>query len=55
LSAAIRQHHPDAQVELVPGSRGVFNVDLDGERIWDKQERGGFPPPQAILDSIRGR
>lgn len=31
------------QAELVVGEAGVFNVDLDGERIFTKKEIGRFP------------
>ena len=31
------------EFELVPGSRGVFDVDLNGQRVYSKHDEGGFP------------
>jgi selT/selW/selH-like putative selenoprotein len=52
LSAAITARFPNAQIELVGGGKGVFNVQLDGNEIWDKHDRGGFPTEDAILDQL---
>lgn len=30
-------------VELIEGSGGVFDVEVDGERIYSKKETGRFP------------
>jgi selenoprotein W-related protein len=48
------------EVALVPGSGGVFRVELDAGDgpvvLWDRSERGGFPeiPPlkKAIRDAV---
>ena len=36
---------------LIEGSKGVFDVVVDGELIWSKHETGRFPE----LDEILGR
>ncbi|MDH3309505.1 MAG: SelT/SelW/SelH family protein [Gammaproteobacteria bacterium] len=43
------------EVALVPGSGGIFEVRLDGERLWNKKEAGGFPEPKEIKQLIRDR
>jgi len=37
-----------AGVELVPSSGGVFEVDLDGERVFSKRALGRFPEEGEI-------
>lgn len=36
-------------VELVPGSRGVFDVTVDGVRVFSKHEAGRFPEVREAL------
>ena len=43
------------EVALVPGSGGIFEVRLDGERVWNKKEAGRFPEPKEIKQLIRDR
>jgi selenoprotein W-related protein len=43
------------EVALVPGTGGVFEVRLNGEKIWDKKEAGRFPEPKEIKQLIRDR
>ena len=42
-------------VALVPGSGGIFEVRLDGERLWNKKEAGRFPEPKEIKQLVRDR
>lgn len=42
-----------AQVALVPGTGGIFEIRLDGERLWSRQERGRFPEPREIKQMVR--
>lgn len=37
---------------LTAGSRGVFDVLVDGKRIFCKDESGGFPDEDDLLDEI---
>ena len=32
-----------SEVALIPGTGGVFRIEVDGEMIWDRKQRGGFP------------
>jgi selenoprotein W-related protein len=42
-------------LELVPGTGGVFDVDVDGERIFFKQMIGRYPEPEDVLPLLRDR
>ena len=43
------------EVALVPGTGGIFEVRLNGERLWSKKEAGRFPEPKEIKQIIRDR
>lgn len=43
------------EVALVPGSGGIFEVRLDGERLWNKKEAGRYPEPKEIKQLVRDR
>jgi selenoprotein W-related protein len=38
--------------ELVPGAGGVFDVEVDGKRIYSKHETGQFPRYREIVTAI---
>lgn len=40
-----------ADVTLVPGSRGVFEITIDGRLAWSKKACGRFPE-DAELDAL---
>lgn len=45
-----------ARVELDAGSGGVFDVFLDGARIFSKLDEGGdFPDPEEIVRRIQSK
>ena len=44
-----------AALELVPGTGGVFDVDVDGERIFAKKMIGRYPQPDDVLPLLRER
>ena len=39
------------EVALVPGGGGIFEVRLNGERLWNKKEAGRFPSPRKSNSS----
>ena len=39
--------------ELVRGSNGIFDVTVDGKRIFSKHDEGNFPSEKAIVEQIR--
>jgi len=48
LEARILEEFPQAQVELVRSSGGVFEVSRDGELIYSKKETGRHPTWEEI-------
>lgn len=44
-----------AEVALIPGESGVFEVRLDGEMLFDRAVVGRFPDPKELKQLIRDR
>jgi selT/selW/selH-like putative selenoprotein len=42
-----------AEVAIRSGSKGRFEVELDGRRIFSKAEQNRFPKPGEIIASVR--
>jgi len=42
-------------VTLVPGTGGVFTIEVDGELIWDRKRDGGFPDVKTLKGRVRDR
>ena len=40
-------------VTLVPGTGGIYTIDVDGERIWDRKRDGGFPDVKTLKQRVR--
>jgi len=40
-------------VTLTPGTGGVFTIDLDDHRLWDRSADGGFPDVVALKQAVR--
>jgi selT/selW/selH-like putative selenoprotein len=43
------------EAEIVPGSRGVFDVTVDGDVIFSKHRSHSFPEPEEIVTALRAR
>jgi selenoprotein W-related protein len=43
------------EVALVPGTGGVFRIELDGAPIWDRKQDGGFPDVKTLKQRVRDR
>jgi selenoprotein W-related protein len=43
------------QATLVKGGGGIFDVVVDGEKIYSKHETGEFPEDDAIVQMLRER
>jgi len=43
------------EVELIPGGAGVFDVEVDGARVFSKHDAGRFPDPGEVVDAVRAR
>ena len=39
----------------VPGTGGVFTIEVDGELIWERKRDGGFPDVKALKGRVRDR
>jgi selT/selW/selH-like putative selenoprotein len=39
-------------VELVKGSNGIFDVEVDGKLVYSKRSTGRFPNPGELLTLI---
>lgn len=44
-----------AEVALVPGKGGVFDVRLDGEMVWSRAAAGRFPELPELKQIVRDR
>ena len=51
--AAFLQQEFGVDAELIPGSGGVFDVRVDGELIYSKDDMGRFPADDEIAKGIR--
>ena len=41
-------------LEIVPGAGGVFDVEVDGDRVFTKKMIGRYPQPDDVLPLLRG-
>ena len=44
-----------AEVALVPGTGGVFEIACDGETIWERKRDGGFPEAKVLKQRVRDK
>jgi selenoprotein W-related protein len=42
-----------AEIELIAGANGVFDISQDGKTIYSKFEQGRFPQPDDIIKLIK--
>jgi selenoprotein W-related protein len=42
-----------AEVALVPGTGGVFEIACDGETVWERKRDGGFPDAAILKQRVR--
>lgn len=42
-------------VALSPGAGGVFEITVNGEKIWSRQETGRFPDIKELKQLVRDR
>jgi selenoprotein W-related protein len=41
------------QAQLIPGSGGVFDVVVDGKKVFSKHEKGRFPEPGEVVQALK--
>jgi selenoprotein W-related protein len=44
-----------SSLTLVPASGGVFEISVNGEKIYSKKQTGEFPDPAAIVKAVGAR
>lgn len=40
-------------VTLIPGTGGVFEIEVNGVSIWERKRDGGFPDVKALKTRVR--
>ena len=43
-----------AEVELVPGVAGVFDITVDGKLMYSKKQTGTFPTDEEVIATGAG-
>ena len=41
------------ELTLKPGSGGIFEIHVNGKRIWSRKEKGGFPDIRELKQLVR--
>jgi selT/selW/selH-like putative selenoprotein len=54
LAAELKQSFPDVEVDLIPSSGGVFEVEVNGELVFSKMASRWHAEPGEVLGLIRG-
>ena len=55
MAAKIRKALPEASVDLIKGSKGVFIVTADGREVWNKRMMGDkFPDEEKLVNELAG-
>lgn len=49
----MRREFPDAEVQLVPASGGIFEVRVDGRQLFSKKALGRHAQPGEVIELIR--
>ncbi|PYP22010.1 MAG: hypothetical protein DMD53_03605 [Gemmatimonadetes bacterium] len=49
MAAEIRTVYPHADVKLIQSSGGVFEVEVDGRKIFSKKQHGRHAQPGEVL------
>lgn len=42
-------------VDVIAGTGGIFDIHVDGERVFEKRMLGRYPEPDDVLPIIRER
>ena len=41
------------ETDLIKGSNGIFDVEIDGELVYSKNETGEFPDEESLVQKIK--
>ena len=44
----------NADIELIAGANGIYDVSVDGRMVFSKFEQGRFPQAEEIISLIQG-
>lgn len=44
-----------SELALIPGTGGVFEIRIDGQRLWSRKGQGGFPEIKQLKQLVRDR
>ena len=44
-----------AELALIPGTGGVFQISYDGALIWERKRDGGFPDIKTLKQLVRDK
>lgn len=55
MEAEIKARWPESEVSLVAGSRGIFDVVVDGELVFSKHQEGRHIDPGEIIPLLEAR
>ncbi len=55
MAAEIEQAFPEAQVELIGSSGGVFEVVVDGNLVFSKKQLGRHAEPGEVVELMKKR
>lgn len=53
MAAELREHFPGVEVQLIPGSGGVFEVVSDGRLVFSKKQTGRHAEPGEVVSLLR--
>jgi selT/selW/selH-like putative selenoprotein len=53
LKAEIASSFPDAEIELIEGDHGIFEIRKNGVLLFSKYERDRFPRPGEIVKLLK--
>jgi selenoprotein W-related protein len=43
------------EVSLIPSTGGAFQIEVDGDVIWERKRDGGFPDVRTLKQRVRDR
>ena len=55
MAAELTEAFPDLEVKLIPGSGGIFEVNLDGVVVFSKKRVGRHAQPGEVGEAIRAK
>ena len=51
--AAVLEKETGAEVGLIEGGSGIFDVKVDGRMIYSKAQTGRFPEHDEVLEALK--